>query len=193
MPYYLSNTVCKLFADDTTLVFAGSDCVDAVNELKKTVMPLLEWCENNYMYVNWSKTYAMFVTTKRTTRPDTIRIDSGTIEIVDTFKLLGVTIDSRLNFLNHVHTISKSIFSKLYAIKRLFFLSFNVKMLFFKTFILPYFDYCLSLIIYFSKTAISKITKIFYICLYKLFKFNFSNYNIHEINNHLNFFVVCYF
>ena len=132
LPYYLSNTVCKLFADDTTLVFAGSDCVDAVNELKKTVMPLLEWCENNYMYVNWSKTYAMFVTTKRTTRPDTIRIDSGTIEIVDTFKLLGVTIDSRLNFLNHVHTISKSIFSKLYAIKRLFFLSFNVKMLFFK-------------------------------------------------------------
>ena len=132
------------------------------------------------MYVNWSKTYAMFITTKQIIKPSMIQIDSGTIEIVETFKLLGVTIDSRLNFVNHVNNVSKSILSKLYAIKRLFYLSFNVKMLFFKTFILPYFDYCLSLIIYFSKTAISKLSKVFYICLFKLFKFNFLMISLHS-------------
>lgn len=61
-------------------------------------------------------------------------------------------------------------------------------MLFFKTFLLPYFDYCLSLIIYFSKTAINNLAKIYYLCLYKLFNFNFNNSNTHQINSRLNFF-----
>ena len=106
----------------------------------------------------------------------------SSIEVVECFKLLGVTIDSRLNFVQHVDNQRKSILNRLYAIKRLFFLSFNVKMLFFKTFILPFFDYCSSLMIYYSKTAIAKLTKVFYICLYKLFKFNFSNLSNNQIN-----------
>jgi hypothetical protein len=46
-----------------------------------------------------------------------------------------------------------------------------VKIHFFKTFILPYFDYCLSLIIYFPPSAYQSLNNCFNICLYKLFKF----------------------
>ena len=97
-------------------------------------------------------------------------------------------LDTKLNFVGHVNMLKKSILSKMYAIKRIFYLSFNVKMLFFKTFLLPYFDYCLSLIIYFSKTAINTFAKIYYLCLYKLFYFNFNNSNTHQINSRLNCF-----
>ena len=45
----------------------------------------------------------------------------------------------------------------MYAINRLFYLSFSVKMQFFKSFILPYFDFGLSLLFYFSKTAIGRL------------------------------------
>ena len=59
----------------------------------------------------------------------------------------------------------------MYSIKRLFFLCTSVKIHFFKTFILPYFDYCLSLIIYFPSSAYQSLNNCFNICLYKLFKF----------------------
>ena len=68
-----------------------------------------------------------------------------------------------------------------------FFLSFEVKIQFFKTFILPYFDYGLSLIIYFSKKAITKLAQTYYSCLYKLFKFKFNN-NLIETNHFLKTF-----
>ena len=76
----------------------------------------------------------------------------------------------------------------MYAIKRIFYLSFNDKVLFFKTFLLPYFDYCFSIIIYFSKTVINNLAKIYYLRLYKLFNFNFNNSNTHQINSRLNTF-----
>jgi hypothetical protein len=46
-----------------------------------------------------------------------------------------------------------------------------VKINFFKTFILPYFDYCLSLIIYFPPSAYQSSNNCFNLSLYKLFKF----------------------
>jgi hypothetical protein len=45
-----------------------------------------------------------------------------------------------------------------------------VKIHFFKTFILPYFDYCLSLIIYFPPSAFQSLNNYFNLSLYKLFK-----------------------
>ena len=60
---------------------------------------------------------------------------------------------------------------KLYSIKRLFYLATSVKIHFFKTFILPYFDYCLSLSIYFPKSTFQSISNCFNLCLYRLFKF----------------------
>ncbi len=59
----------------------------------------------------------------------------------------------------------------MYSIKRLFFLCTSVKIHFFKTFILPYFDYCLSLIINFPSSAYQSLNNCFNLCLCKLLKF----------------------
>ena len=58
-------------------------------------------------------------------------------------------------------------------------------MIFFKAFILPSFDYCISLALYFSKKSLQKLCKSFYFCLYKLFKFNFYNKSEKYINEFL--------
>ena len=87
------------------------------------------------------------------------------------FKLLGITIDNELNFTKHSSFKKKIINRKLFSIKRLFFLSTSVKIQFFKTFILPYFDYCLSLSIYFPKSTLQRINNCFNLCLFRLFKF----------------------
>jgi hypothetical protein len=63
------------------------------------------------------------------------------------------------------------------------YLNTSVKIQYFKTFILPYFDYIFTILCYFSKEAIQKLSNCFYICIFKLLKIklNFNDFN--EINN----------
>ena len=42
----------------------------------------------------------MFIKNKRFSYPKSIEIDGNMIQIVDSFKLLGVTIDCKLNFIS---------------------------------------------------------------------------------------------
>jgi hypothetical protein len=125
-------------------------------------------------------TFFMFITNKRVKLPKEITVGSKLVNdksedikvsVVDMFKILGVTIDNKLNFVEHCSNLKKIVNKKLYSIKRLFFLCTSVKIHFFKTFILPYFDYCLSLIIYFPLSAYQTLNNCFNRCLYKLFKF----------------------
>ncbi|RNA16326.1 hypothetical protein BpHYR1_005092 [Brachionus plicatilis] len=100
--------------------------------------------------------------------PASFSFKSFEIEVVSQFKLLGVIIDNKLNFTSHVSNLKATINKKLNPIKQLFFLSKPVKIQFFKTFILPHFDYCLSLVIYFSKPAIQSLSNAYYISIFKL-------------------------
>ena len=114
-----------------------------------------------------------------------LRFNGSEIGLVNSFKLLGVTIDNKLNFLEHVSNLRHTINKKLYSIKRLFYLNTSVKIQFFKSFILPFFDYCLSIIIYFPRVAIQKLANCFYLALYKLFKFNYNSFDPIVVNNFL--------
>ena len=67
----------------------------------------------------------MFVTNKRINPAKEIDIDDGiTVKVVDQFKLLGVTIDNKLNCETYAILLKKTINNqqKMYSIKRLFFL-----------------------------------------------------------------------
>ena len=75
----------------------------------------------------------------------------------------------------HCSILKKIVNKKLFSIQRLFFLATSVKIHFFKTFILPYFDYCLSLIIYFPKNAVQSLKDCFNFCLLRLFKLSPDN------------------
>lgn len=150
--------------------------------MRKGIFLLNEWCKHNRLYINWSKTFIMFITNKRSITPSFIQIDSTQVVVVEKFKLLGVQIDSRLNFLSFVEQQRLAINKRLYSIKRLFYLPNEVKLLFFKAFILPCFDYCASLSIYFNKYILQKLNKSYYFCLYKLFNLKFFSLTNCQIN-----------
>ena len=105
-----------------------------VEELKK----FLEWCDFNKLDINWSKTYFMFVTIKL---PKEIVVGSKAVNdkcdeikvsvVNNSFKLLGLTIDNMLTFVEHCSNLKKIVNKKLYSIKRLFFLCTSVKIHFF--------------------------------------------------------------
>ena len=98
----------------------------------------------------------MFITNRRVILPTATSFNKENIEVVSKFLLLGITLDYRIKFLDFVSGLYFVINRKMFAIKRLFYLSKAVELQYYKTFIFPFFDFGLSLIIYFSKLAIQK-------------------------------------
>jgi hypothetical protein len=189
LPYALKKFKSLLFADDTTLYDSDTNINILIDRFKLSLKELTEWCKCNRLDINWSKTFFMIVTNKRILRPSEILFNDSKIKVVDSFKLLGIIIDNKLNFLENSIYIRKEINKRMYSIKRLFYLPFSVKLQFFKSFIMPYFDYCLSLYIYYPKTTIQKMCNCYYFCIYKLFKLKLNNNNINDSNNileHIN-------
>jgi hypothetical protein len=179
LPFLLNQFKSKLFADDTTLLDSDKELDVLITKFVNKLKLLLEWCEFNKLDLNLSKTFFMFISSKRCKKlklPSAINVQGIDIKVVDNFKLLGVIIDNKLNFLQYACQLKKMINKKMYSIKRLFYLSTAVKLQFFKTFILPYFDYCLSLIIYFPKVVIQKMSNCFNITIYKLLKIKSNGY-----------------
>jgi hypothetical protein len=186
LAFYLDQFKCIMFADDTTLYKSDQSYTKLVSKFSRDISSLQDWCEHNHIDVNWSKTFIMFVTNKRISPPNELTLNANVIEVVLNFKLLGVTIDNKLNFNKFTSELRNKIIQKMYSIKKLFQLSSSVKTQFFKTFILPYFDYCSTLSIYYAKTAIQRMCNCYNLCLLKLFKLkNISQTNI-ELNNYNN-------
>jgi hypothetical protein len=102
------------------------------------------------------------------------------VEVVDTFKLLGFTIDDKLTFRRHIDITIKTINQKMFAIKKIFYLSYKIKLHYFKTFILPHFDYCSSLFIYLTKTILGKLENNCNFCIFNLFNVELYNKEISQ-------------
>ena len=178
--FTVGELLVTLFADDTTLHTNGTSIEACICKLKKNIEPFLEWVLINHLKINWDKTKVMFISrsAKNSSELKNICFSNTDVEVVDNFKLLGVIIDTQLCFDGYVKHISRIVNCKLFSIKKLFYLSQSVRCQFFKSFILPHFDYCASLAIYFRSTLIKQLEKLFNNCLYFLLKVNLKNADV---------------
>ena len=140
----------------------------------------MEWTNYNKLSINWEKTKFMILTNKHVETPAEIKLENNLVEVVSSFKLLGVFIDNKLQFNEFTQNLIKNVNTKLFSFQKLFFLSQNVRNNFFKTFILPHFDYCLSLFVYFSSHIISEIEKLYNFCIYHLFNIKLKYFSIFD-------------
>ena len=118
---FIMELACKMFADDTTLYDADQDLNILINRFLAKIKPLLDWCFFNRLDLNWSKTYFMFVTNRRVKLPSEISVKQlinnniveVSVKVVNSFRLLGVTLDNKLNFSEHCSNLKKVINRKL--------------------------------------------------------------------------------
>lgn len=119
---------------------------------------LYGWFLNNKLLINWSKTKAMVINRNATSLPPNLKILGNDIEFVNSFKLLGVLIDSQLNFSDHINSICRKVNAKCHILNRqsnLFTLKFKTTL--FKLFIMSNFDYCSSVYCLTFKNEIDKL------------------------------------
>ena len=139
------NCGIKLYADDTVLFQSGVNKEEARTKLQRSVNEFKQWCDVNELTINVSKTKVMaFATRSKTKKCKDVNIVVGSdkLKVVPSYKYLGMTLDSTLNYSNHISSVIRMVSHKMTLLAKLRkYLTNEVAVLIYKTMLLPYFDY----------------------------------------------------
>ena len=99
-----------MFADDTNLFISGKDIDVVVEIMNQELHKVSQWMIANKLTLNVTKTQYMVISTRRNILPrDNLFINREQIERVYSTKFLGVIIDEKLNWCEHIKSIKSKI------------------------------------------------------------------------------------
>ena len=107
--------ICN-FADDNSLYSCGMNLDNIFSNLIQDMENVYEWSVYNSMKADPDK-FQFIILGKPGSH--TLKIGDITIKSASYVTLLGITIDSKLNFKEHINNIVKKAYYKLYALRRL--------------------------------------------------------------------------
>jgi Reverse transcriptase (RNA-dependent DNA polymerase) len=148
-----------LFADDTNLFYSNCDIVQLQRIVNQELEKLAVWFRANRLSLNIRKTNFIMFGLKHLNNSVTIKINDIVIERVYCTKFLGVYIDSKLTWKNHIAHVASKIARGLGAINRAkHILSRKLLSVLYYTMIYPYLSYCNIIWGTASATLLNKLT-----------------------------------
>ncbi len=97
----------QAFADDLLSLVVGKDVSTIHDITQRTVKCIEEWCKAKGLKVSVMKTQIVMFTWNTKWKLDAIKLNGQNIEVTNTVKFLGITLDSKLSFKQHIDNISK--------------------------------------------------------------------------------------
>jgi len=156
---------CELFnyADDNTLSASDFDMDRVLQMLQHDANIVMNWFHDNFMKVNPEKFQLLLMHSQSSPEymVNEFIVEQNVIEIKESVTLLGINIDSKLNFNDHVKTLCKKATRQLkvmYRFKDL--LGKREKFVMYKSFILSTFNFCPVVWSFCGITSIRKIEKV---------------------------------
>ena len=138
---------CKslLYADDTVMYQSCVTLSEAERLLQGDLIQLGDWCNKNKLTINVKKTKVMIFGSQKkikSVRHPCLKMNDKVLEVVQTYKYLGMTLDSSLTFTNHIKKTIKSIAHKVYILSKVRkYITKAATLTLLKTMVLPFFDY----------------------------------------------------
>ena len=127
------------YADDNTPYSLGKTEDQVLNEIKSASEKLFSWFQDYYKKMNPEKFHLLLSNTKDLK----INVWDESISNSRKEKLLGVTIDSKLSFEEHVEDLCKKASQKINALARLAtYMNLEQRKLILNSFITSHFSYC---------------------------------------------------
>ena len=98
------ESVPRLFADDTCLQVCAPSVEQLELKLNSELTKICKWMSANKLTLNASKSQALIISPKLKCSPVYLNLQcpAGTIKSVNNAKYLGITLDNRLNFHEHI-------------------------------------------------------------------------------------------
>ena len=109
---YISNDIYSiLFADDTNVFISGLDLRSIANKMNNELLNIVEWLRANRLSLNVSKTkYMIFGPPRKLYEKDiNIMLSGIKVDEVSNIKFLGVILDNKLQWKDHISYVSKKV------------------------------------------------------------------------------------
>ena len=163
---FLEDVDLANFTDDNTIYTANKNIEVLIKLLERESKSAIDWFKMNDMIVNRDKFQAMILRPDKKENKFQLNINDSIISSEDSVTLLGIEIDSKLNFKNHVSKICRKAGMQLNAISRIQnYLGEKEKKLIVNTFVYSNFMYCPLAWHFCFKLSQNMIEKIQYRCL----------------------------
>ena len=160
LPLSIQETDICSYADDTTIYTCDMHLENVISKLENDSKIIIEWLRNNYKKLNEDKCHFM-IFGERTNQDVGINIGNCTVDNSQGEKLLGVLIDSNLNFGKHVSNICKKVSNKLFALSRMStYLGTDKLRLLMRAFVTSQFQYCPLVWMFHSRKMNNKINRL---------------------------------
>ena len=99
-----------LFTDDTSLSISRSNYDEIVPVLNRELNLIKNWTISNKLSINVEKTETITISNRVTNHSNThIMLDSEFIQFFDSCMFLGVKLDNKKNFINHIKHVSNKL------------------------------------------------------------------------------------
>ena len=142
----------SMYADDHQIYQTGKGISTVHTKLEESASSATDWYENNLLEGNLKKYQTMFIQNKYghkkeqfscTEHNTNLNLNGKIIRTSDSLKILGVTIDNKLNFNEHINDVCNKASQRVGVIMRLRnLIPTTAKLVLFKSAILPYLTYC---------------------------------------------------
>ena len=159
---YMKNSDTHNFADENTISCVSSSLNTLISELEKERNIATQWFRDNSMIVNPEKFQAIIIDRKnKKNNPQTFTIDKKVIPSSKNITLLGLEVDSKLNFDEHTFKLCKKSAGQLNSLWRIGHLTgLEEWKILINSFIYANFNYYLLVWHFSSRKSINKIENI---------------------------------
>ena len=152
----------RLYADDTTLYASDVSPIALQFVVNRCLSRLSEWFDTNYLLINNAKTQALLIGPCE--YDFDLTFNGSGVTKLPSLRILGVELDSMLNFMEHISSQLKNAYAKTGPLRRIrHIVPMDVMLALYKSFILPHLEYCSPLLLGVGKVQANKIEDTNYI------------------------------
>ena len=144
LPLFPRYCETALYADDKVLYCHAKDPKELASNLNHDLQCLFEWFNTNLLTLNTSKCkFIIFGSPRKLKNTEiSIKINQSALEKVDSYKYLGVTVNQRMNWTDHIDSIISKIGQRLGLVRRVkHLLPKSARLTLYNSLIMPLFDY----------------------------------------------------
>ena len=156
--FLVTDTEICNYADDTTIFSCGYEIDNILETLERDANLLSDWFVDNYMKMNDDKSHLLIFGNKENT---SITIGQSPLMESQNEKLLGITVDKKLNFQAHINNVCKKAGQKLHALARVSkYMNEQQQRITMTSFVTSQFSYCPLVWMCHDRKSNNKINKI---------------------------------